>query len=163
MISTMDASDTNQCFHWLHVDQNLILQLCSCFKERRGIISVQGQTISCLIGNSCIKSDEDLAHNLILKVENEFGRRSYSISWHPGLSCLPATAKGTDVVSVRVRNERTSELMGSFWKICTTVQLVWCFVLWKLYGDLCSTHTSCRDVSLLKLIRVVDCSKALHP
>lgn len=85
-------------------------------KERQKIISVQGQTISCLIGNICIKSDEDLAHNLILKVENEFSRRSYSISWHPGLSCLPATAKGTDVVSVRGRNERTSELTGSFWR-----------------------------------------------
>jgi len=115
-------------------DQNLTLRLCSCSKERGRIISVQGQTISCLIGNSCIKSDEDLAHNLILKVENEFSRRSYRISWHPGLSWLPATAKGTDAVSAWGRNERTSELKGRFRKICTTVQFVWCFVLWKLQG-----------------------------
>lgn len=126
---------TINVFNWLHMsDQNLTLWLCSCSKERGRIISVQGQTISCLIGNSCVKSDEDLAHNLILKVENEFSRRSYSISWHPGLSCLPATAKGTDVVSGRGRNERTWELTGSFWKICTTVQFVWCFVSWKLQG-----------------------------
>lgn len=36
-------------------------------KERGRIISIQGQTIRCLIGDSCIKSNEDLADNLIFK------------------------------------------------------------------------------------------------
>lgn len=148
----MDASDTQQSMFSLtsHVRSKSVW-FCSCSKESGWMISVQGQTISCLIGNSCITSDEDLAHNLILKVENEFSRRSYSISWHPGLSCLPAAAKGTDVVSVRGRNERTSEFIGSFWKVHTTVRFVWCFVSWKLHrwNGICvlPTHTRCSVVS----------------
>lgn len=127
----MHQAQNSQCFHWLHVsDQNVTPRLCSFSKTKSKKTSTQGQTINWLIGNSCIKS-EYLAHNLILKVENEFWKRSYSISWHPGLSCVPATAKGTDALFVRRRKE-TSELKGSFGKNSTTIWFVWYLVSWKL-------------------------------
>lgn len=127
-----DASGTKQSMFSLasHVRSKCNSLVVFILKDKKQKTSTQGQTINWLIGNSCIKS-EYLAHNLILKVENEFWKRSYSISWHPGLSCVPATAKGTDALFVRRRKE-TSELKGSFGKNSTTIWFVWYLVSWKL-------------------------------
>lgn len=86
-------------------------------------------------------------------MENEFRKRSYSISWHPGLSCVPATAKGTDLVFVRRRKGRTSELIVSFGKICTTLWFVW--YSRNGMGMMCcllvSSHTMYNGCNLSKL------------